>query len=161
MSDDGADAEDVARALATGAAQAAREVVRERARETPVLTSGTLTERCGGQVVLKAENLQRTGSFKLRGALNRVAALAGRDDGRLRQRRQPRPGARLRGPRARSRLRGLHAGRGGGREGRRGRRATAAMSRSAATASTTASRRRASAPPRPAPSSCTRSTIRT
>ena len=40
MSDDDADAEDVARALASGAAQAAREVVRERARETPVLTSG-------------------------------------------------------------------------------------------------------------------------
>jgi threonine dehydratase len=45
------------------------------ARETPVLISGTLTERCGGRVLLKAENLQRTGSFKLRGALNRVAGL--------------------------------------------------------------------------------------
>jgi threonine dehydratase len=69
------DADDVARALAAGAAQAARLVVSERARETPILTSGTLSERCGGRVVLKAENLQRTGSFKLRGALAKVAAL--------------------------------------------------------------------------------------
>jgi threonine dehydratase len=44
-------------------------------RHTPVLTSKTLGERCGGEVVLKAENLQRTGSFKLRGALAKIAAL--------------------------------------------------------------------------------------
>src|SRR6516225_9412144 len=44
-------------------------------RETPVLTSRTLTDRSGGTVVLKAENLQRTGSFKLRGALAKIAAL--------------------------------------------------------------------------------------
>jgi threonine dehydratase len=74
---DGDDAEAVAAALAAGAAQAARLVVGERARETPVLTSGTLSERCGGRVLLKAENLQRTGSFKLRGALNKIASLEG------------------------------------------------------------------------------------
>ena len=34
-----------------------------------MLVSGTLSERCGARVLLKAENLQRTGSFKLRGAL--------------------------------------------------------------------------------------------
>jgi len=44
-------------------------------RETPILSSRTLSERCGATVVLKAENLQRTGSFKLRGALAKVAAL--------------------------------------------------------------------------------------
>ena len=44
-------------------------------RHTPVLTSRTLGERCGGEIVLKAENLQRTGSFKLRGALAKLAAL--------------------------------------------------------------------------------------
>jgi threonine dehydratase len=44
-------------------------------RETPVLSSRTLGERAGGEVVLKAENLQRTGSFKLRGALAKIAAL--------------------------------------------------------------------------------------
>ena len=44
-------------------------------RRTPVLTSGALSERAGAPVVLKAENLQRTGSFKLRGALSKVRAL--------------------------------------------------------------------------------------
>jgi threonine dehydratase len=44
-------------------------------RETPVLSSRTLGERCSGTVALKAENLQRTGSFKLRGALAKIAAL--------------------------------------------------------------------------------------
>jgi threonine dehydratase len=44
-------------------------------RETPVVTSRTLSELVGGTVVLKAENLQRTGSFKLRGALAKLAAL--------------------------------------------------------------------------------------
>jgi threonine dehydratase len=40
-----------------------------------VLSTRTLSERAGGTVVLKAENLQRTGSFKLRGALAKIAAL--------------------------------------------------------------------------------------
>jgi len=44
-------------------------------RETPVLSSHTLSERAGATVSLKAENLQRTGSFKLRGALAKIAAL--------------------------------------------------------------------------------------
>jgi threonine dehydratase len=44
-------------------------------RETPVVSSATLSARSGGTVVLKAENLQRTGSFKLRGALSKLAAL--------------------------------------------------------------------------------------
>ena len=53
------------------AAQAGAGIV----RETPVLSSRTLSERAGGTVVLKAENLQRTGSFKIRGALAKLAAL--------------------------------------------------------------------------------------
>ena len=44
-------------------------------RHTPIISSRTLSERVGGTVVLKAENLQRTGSFKLRGALAKIAAL--------------------------------------------------------------------------------------
>jgi len=44
-------------------------------RETPVVSSRTLCERVGGTVALKAENLQRTGSFKVRGALAKLAAL--------------------------------------------------------------------------------------
>jgi threonine dehydratase len=39
---------------------------------TPVLTAGSLSRRLGGSLALKAENLQRTGSFKLRGALNKL-----------------------------------------------------------------------------------------
>jgi threonine dehydratase len=71
----GLDADAVIELLAGEAPRAAREIVGELARETPVLASGTLTERCGGRVLLKAENLQRTGSFKLRGALTRIAGL--------------------------------------------------------------------------------------
>jgi threonine dehydratase len=44
-------------------------------RETPVLSSRTLSTRAGFTVALKAENLQRTGSFKVRGALAKIAAL--------------------------------------------------------------------------------------
>jgi threonine dehydratase len=44
-------------------------------RQTPVLSSRTLSERAGATIALKAENLQRTGSFKLRGALAKIAAL--------------------------------------------------------------------------------------
>ncbi len=44
-------------------------------RETPVLSTRTLSDRVGGTVAFKAENLQRTGSFKLRGALAKLAAL--------------------------------------------------------------------------------------
>jgi threonine dehydratase len=49
--------------------------VADVARHTPVLPSATLTERCGGDVVLKAESLQRTGAFKIRGALAKLHAL--------------------------------------------------------------------------------------
>ena len=44
-------------------------------KRTPVTESLSLTERFGGNVVLKAENLQRTGSFKIRGAMNKLASL--------------------------------------------------------------------------------------
>jgi threonine dehydratase len=47
-------------------------------RETPVLSSRTLSDRVGGTIALKAENLQRTGSFKLRGALAKIASLGER-----------------------------------------------------------------------------------
>jgi threonine dehydratase len=57
---------------------AARGAVADVARHTPVLPSLTLSQRTGAQIVLKAENLQRTGSFKLRGALNKLAALGER-----------------------------------------------------------------------------------
>ncbi len=43
------------------------------AHRTPVVTSRTLDERCGAQVFLKCENLQRMGAFKFRGAYNALA----------------------------------------------------------------------------------------
>jgi threo-3-hydroxy-L-aspartate ammonia-lyase len=46
------------------------------AHRTPVLTARTLDERCGARVFLKAENLQRIGAFKFRGAWNAISALA-------------------------------------------------------------------------------------
>jgi threonine dehydratase len=55
--------------------EAARPAVAEIARRTPILTSRTFSERTGADVVLKAENLQRTGSFKVRGAAAKLAAL--------------------------------------------------------------------------------------
>ena len=46
------------------------------AHRTPVLTSRTLDARVGGEVLLKAENFQRGGAFKFRGAYNKVASLS-------------------------------------------------------------------------------------
>ncbi len=54
----------------------AREVVSRVARRTPMESSQFLAERLGVPVHLKCENLQRTGSYKLRGASNRIAALS-------------------------------------------------------------------------------------
>ncbi|MGA8611747.1 MAG: threonine/serine dehydratase [Xanthobacteraceae bacterium] len=45
------------------------------ALRTPLLTSAALDAMTGGRVFLKAETLQRTGSFKFRGAYNRLAAI--------------------------------------------------------------------------------------
>jgi threonine dehydratase len=55
---------------------AAREILRDVISPTPVLYSRVLSELTGGPVYLKAENLQRTGSFKIRGGYVRLARLA-------------------------------------------------------------------------------------
>ena len=55
---------------------AARERVARHARHTPLLTSRLLSERTGYDVRLKAELFQRTGSYKLRGPLNKLAHLS-------------------------------------------------------------------------------------
>jgi len=49
------------------------------ARVTPVYSSETLSKLIGRDVALKAENLQRTGSFKIRGAVSKIATLSGRE----------------------------------------------------------------------------------
>ena len=56
--------------------EAARRGLEGIARVTPVYGSETLSRLVGREVVLKAENLQRTGSFKVRGAVTRIAALS-------------------------------------------------------------------------------------
>ncbi|MFI0351525.1 threonine ammonia-lyase [Actinomadura sp. 9N407] len=55
---------------------AARELLREVAVPTPLMHSRVLSEAIGGPVYLKCENLQRTGSFKIRGAYVRIARLS-------------------------------------------------------------------------------------
>jgi threonine dehydratase len=55
---------------------AAREALRGVIATTPMLHSRVLTERLGGPVFLKCENLQRTGSFKPRGAYLRISRLS-------------------------------------------------------------------------------------
>ena len=44
-------------------------------KHTPVTASAALSELSGGDIVLKAENMQRTGSFKIRGAMSKLSSL--------------------------------------------------------------------------------------
>ena len=43
---------------------------------TPLVENPALNERIGGRVLMKAENLQRAGAFKFRGAYNRISRLS-------------------------------------------------------------------------------------
>src|SRR5262249_42885817 len=52
------------------------ERVRGRVHRTPLLASRTLGERAGVDLTLKCESFQKTGSFKPRGALNKVLSLS-------------------------------------------------------------------------------------
>jgi threonine dehydratase len=54
---------------------AAARVIAPFAVRTPLLSSPALDERTGGKVFLKAEMLQRTGSFKFRGAFNKLSSI--------------------------------------------------------------------------------------
>ena len=54
----------------------ARAVIATHITRTPLLTSRSLGERIGAHAFLKAENLQRTGSFKPRGAVNAMGSLS-------------------------------------------------------------------------------------
>jgi threonine dehydratase len=62
--------------------EAAREVLGDVARLTPLEGSRPLSERVGGPVALKCENLQRAGSFKIRGAYVRIARLSAEERSR-------------------------------------------------------------------------------
>ena len=57
----------------------AREKIAGRLHRTPLAGSATLSRMAGREVLLKLENLQKTGSFKPRGALNKILSL-GKED---------------------------------------------------------------------------------
>jgi threonine dehydratase len=59
--------------------EAARARLDGVARVTPVFRSETFSRLAGRDVVLKAENLQRTGSFKIRGAFTKISSLGERE----------------------------------------------------------------------------------
>lgn len=65
-----------ARSVTPADVEAAERELREVVRVTPVEPSRALAERIGGPVHLKCENLQRSGSFKIRGAYTRIARLS-------------------------------------------------------------------------------------
>ena len=58
-----------------GDIEAARRRLNGIVKPTPIMTSTTLDQMIGACVLIKPENLQKTGSFKIRGAFNRVAAM--------------------------------------------------------------------------------------
>ena len=64
------------RAVTIEDVQAARVLLQGIIRDTPVQGSRPLSERVGGPVWLKCENLQRAGSFKIRGAYTRISRLS-------------------------------------------------------------------------------------
>jgi threonine dehydratase len=66
---------DVAVELSLADVRAAARRIAGRVHRTPCWESRTFSELCGGRVWLKYENLQRTGSYKIRGALNRILTL--------------------------------------------------------------------------------------
>jgi threonine dehydratase len=64
------------RAVEIAEIERAAETIRGQVRTTPIVSAGEISRRVGATVVLKAENLQRTGSFKVRGAFSRIAQLS-------------------------------------------------------------------------------------
>src|SRR3954447_17911361 len=61
--------------LSRDACMRARETIAGRLQRTPTFSSRTLSELTGARVYLKAELFQRTGSFKPRGMLAKLASL--------------------------------------------------------------------------------------
>ncbi|MFZ2489984.1 MAG: pyridoxal-phosphate dependent enzyme, partial [Thermoanaerobaculia bacterium] len=64
------------------AVRAAAERIHGRVHTTPLLSSRSLSERFGVEVRLKCENLQRAGSFKIRGAMNALLQIPEADRSR-------------------------------------------------------------------------------
>src|SRR4051812_22236688 len=61
--------------LDLAAVHSAREQIAGRLHVTPTLSATRIGERAGVRLVLKCENLQKTGSFKVRGVLNKLSHL--------------------------------------------------------------------------------------
>lgn len=62
--------------LTRAGVEAGHLALQEHLFETPLLPSPTLSELTGARVLLKAENIQRAGSFKVRGSVNKIRKLA-------------------------------------------------------------------------------------
>ncbi len=79
----------------------AAERLKGTARHTEIIPSPVLSEMTGHEILLKPENLQVTGSFKIRGAYNKIASLSDEQlcaRHRHRFRRQPCARCGIRGP---------------------------------------------------------------
>lgn len=64
---------------AAKAVNEAHERIKPRIHRTPVLTSQSLDRMAGARLFFKCENLQKTGSFKIRGASNAILSLTGEE----------------------------------------------------------------------------------
>lgn len=74
--------DDVTRSITADDCRRASERVRQWVRRTPLVESPFLSRQCGARVLLKLENFQVTGSFKVRGAVSKMLSLS--DDERAR-----------------------------------------------------------------------------
>ncbi len=71
---------DLVREIALHSKEALK-IIRDYAHKTPLEKSSTFSRMTGGTILLKYENLQKTGAFKVRGALYKVYKLQGKYDG--------------------------------------------------------------------------------
>ena len=55
--------------------QLAQEILKGQVKRTPLIRSATFSKMTGCEVFIKYENLQKGGSFKIRGAYNKIAHL--------------------------------------------------------------------------------------
>lgn len=74
MASDGSS--DTAGGVSLARVQAAEAIIREAVPPSPMIPSSTLSQRLGAEVLLKAECLQRTGSFKIRGGYHKLSRLS-------------------------------------------------------------------------------------
>src|SRR6478672_11777873 len=68
--------------VSLGDVYAAREVIADKLVRTPLLHNEALSARLGRSIYLKLENLQKTGAFKPRGVLTKIAALSDEEKAR-------------------------------------------------------------------------------